>query len=60
MERKLSSAMTIEEHVGRHKMKYFSVMMTIGLINNLGYVMVGSASQKISERFNLTSLAPLF
>lgn len=49
-----------EEHVAKHNIKYYSIMGIIGLINNLGYVLVGSASQEISDKFEKNELMGLF
>lgn len=40
--------------------KYFWVLFVIGLVNNLGYVMIGVGAQDIAIHFDQENLMPLF
>lgn len=42
------------------KSLYFFSLFTIGFINNLGYVLVGSSAQNLADHFGETNLMGFF
>ena len=46
--------------VNRQFVKFFLLTFTVGFVNNLGYVMVATGAQLISEHFHYDNLMPLF
>ncbi|CAI2371221.1 unnamed protein product [Moneuplotes crassus] len=51
---------TLNEDVEQHYVLYFYLFSVLGLVNNLGYVMVGSAAHNLADKFDHKSLMPLF
>lgn len=43
-----------------HFCKYAALLVVIGLVNNLGYVIVGTTAKKLAKLFNKESLLGLF
>mmetsp|Transcript_6984 Transcript_6984/g.6165 ORF Transcript_6984/g.6165 Transcript_6984/m.6165 type:complete len:82 (+) Transcript_6984:23-268(+) len=51
---------TLNEDVKNNYFLYFYLFATIGLVNNAGYVMVGTASHDLAIKFDKKQYMPLF
>jgi len=51
---------TLNENVANNYCLYFYIFCILGLVNNIGYVMVGTASHDLAVQFNQENLMPLF
>ena len=51
---------TLNEDVSRRYWFYFFIFAFLGLVNNTGYVMIGTASHDLAESFDKKNLMPMF
>lgn len=51
---------TLNEDVAKNYCLYFYLFCVLGLVNNTGYVMVGTAAHDLADLFNKKKLMPLF
>jgi hypothetical protein len=51
---------SLNDHVAGHYIQYFYLFCIMGLVNNVGYVMVGTAAHDLAKQFNKKNLMPLF
>ena len=58
--RKSLKERTLNEDVSKRYFFYFFLFAVLGLVNNTGYVMIGTASHDLAEQFDKKNLMPMF